>query len=104
MRLVVGLTARADQPIDLFAVLKDNQGRSALNAEPDHGALLLVDVDLSDGELSGVLVGKLGQDRGDHPTGRAPRRPKIDYHRLGGAEHVLVEVGSGDLDRCTYSD
>ena len=49
------------------------------------------------GEVGALLLGgDLGEHRGDHPAGRAPRRPEVDEHRALGAEHQLVEGGVGD--------
>ena len=45
---------------------------------------VVVDVELGDAELAGVLGGDLVEDRGDHLAGPAPLGPEVDEDRLVG--------------------
>ena len=57
---------------------------------------VVVDVELGDRELAGLLGGDLVEDRGDHLARAAPLGPEVDEDGLGrGADDLLVEGGVG---------
>ena len=59
---------------------------------------MVVDVELGDGDVAGVLVGDLGQDRRDLLARTAPFGPEVDDDGLVGADHALVEGVGGQVD------
>ena len=58
---------------------------------------VLVDVQLADRDLGGMLGGYLLDDGADGAAGTAPGSPEVDDHRLRGAADLGVEsvVGQG---------
>ena len=81
------LRNRADDLLGDDAVLEQEQGRDAADAEV-HGRLRVgVDVELREGELAIVFLGELFYDGGDHLTGATPVGPEIDQDREVGVEY-----------------
>ncbi len=83
----------ADNPVDLLAVLEDEQRRDAEDVEAAGGGGVLVDVQLGHAHASGHLGGQLVDDRRDHPAGAAPRGPQVDQHGHRRLLHVARERG-----------
>src|SRR5690606_34525190 len=57
------------------------------------GGLILVDVELHDLELAGLLVGQGLEMRGHRLAGPAPGRPKVDEDGGRGRKDVVAELG-----------
>ena len=80
-----------------LAVLEQDQRRDAADAIFHRRLRILVDVDLGDRDLALHVAGQLLEERRDHLAGTAPLRPEVDEHRPGGAQHIGLERGIGDL-------
>src|ERR671912_767280 len=87
------LTLGADEALLGGAVLEDDQGGDAHHVEATRHVGVVVDVELGDGDLAGVLAGDLVEDGGDHLARPAPLRPEVDDDRLVGRCDGLVEGG-----------
>src|SRR5690606_16442361 len=75
-----------------------------------HGQIgVLVDVELEDGDLVGVLGLDLVEHGRDHATRPAPRGPEVDQHGSVGLQNVLLPgglsgcLGSHGLSPCSVS-
>ena len=79
-------------------VVEDEQRRDAHHVEPPGEVRVLVDVQLGDLQLAGVLGGDLREDGGDHLARTAPLGPEVDDHRHVRRADRLVEVGGGEGD------
>src|SRR5439155_117869 len=73
-------------------VLEQDHRRDRADAEASGGDRIGVDVKLGDLDLLALLVRDLLEDRRDHPTGPAPRRPEVDEHRCLRLQDILLEV------------
>src|SRR5690606_21693169 len=80
-----------------IATLEQHQRRNAANAILGGRFLVIVDVELGDLELAGVILGDVVQDRGDHLAGATPFGPVIDQHRGLGLQHFGFEVAVGHI-------
>ena len=69
---------RADQRVDLLAVLEHDQGRDAHDAEPASGLDVLVRVELGERDLAVHLLRELLDDGVQSSAGAAPGRPEVD--------------------------
>ena len=87
----------ADDLLDDLAVFEDEQGRDAADVVAAGGIHRLIDVELGDLELAGVIVRDLRDGRGKHVAWAAPLGPKIHEHRLGaaGGENFCLKVCVG---------
>ena len=85
----------ADDLVDQLAVLEQQQRRNAAHVVLDGRARVLVDVQLADGHLAGILRGQLIDGWTKALARAAPLRPEIDEDGLSALEHGLVEVGVG---------
>src|SRR5690606_7253143 len=72
------------------------EGGDAHHVEAAGHVGVLVDVELDDLELAGLLLGDLLEDRGDRLARSAPLSPEVDQDGLGRAADLLVEGGVGD--------
>jgi len=68
------------QPVYLATVLENQQSRYTLNAKARGRQGIGVDVEFTDKDTSGEFGRELFDDRCDHPTWTAPRRPKIKQY------------------------
>src|SRR5207237_249618 len=82
----------ADESLRLPAVLEQDHRRDRADAEASSGNRIGVDVELGDLDFLALLVRDLLEDRRDHPTGPAPRRPEVDEHRCLRLQDILLEV------------
>jgi hypothetical protein len=74
---------RADNSVDLLPILDHDEQRDRLRAKPGREHGIRVDVNLHDLEVPHVSLGEIFKHGRDHPTGSAPRRPKIHHHGHG---------------------
>ncbi len=72
-------------------VLEQDHRRDRYHLEVTRGRRVLVDVDLGDGQRTGLLRGDLLEHRGDHLAWAAPGRPEVDQHRRAARQHVVGE-------------
>jgi hypothetical protein len=79
------------------AVLEDDQRRDRHDAVLGGRLLVLVDVELDDPKLVGLLVGDLLEARRDHTARTAPGRPEVDENGLVVLEHLGLEVVVGHV-------
>src|SRR5207237_7983317 len=70
----------ADDALDSLAVREQDHRRDARDAEVHRRVLVLVDVELDDPQLAGLLSGDLLQNGSDHAARAAPLRPEVDEH------------------------
>ena len=82
-----------------FAVLEQQQGGDAHDAELSRQLGLLVHVHLAHLDV-GALLGHLVHDGAEHPAGAAPAGPEVQQDGLGAPEHLSVEVFFRDGDDC----
>src|SRR4051812_19090189 len=92
----LALALGADHALHRLTVLEDDERGDAHDVEPPGDVRVVVDVQLGDLELAGLLVGDLVEDRGDHLARTAPLGPEVDEHRLARAGDLLVEGGIGE--------
>ena len=83
----------ADDALDLLAVLEEDQGRNALDAELPLRLRVVVDVELGDLEATRILLCDLLEHGGDHAAGAAPFGPEVDQDRLVGLDDLALEGG-----------
>ncbi len=68
----------ANDLLDLFAIFKEEHGRDGADAVFGGDGVVVIDVDLGNGHLTGELGGELGEDGSDGFAGAAPGGPEID--------------------------
>ena len=84
---------RANNGLDLFAVLEEDKGGHRTDADLLRNLALLVDVDLVEAELlAGGGLGDLLEDRADHLARTAPGGPEVDHDDLVTAGNLLELV------------
>ena len=74
-----GLGLCAHELIDQFAILEEEDGGDVADAILSSQVLILLDVTLSNGNLSVELTGQLGNHWAYHAAGSAPCSPKVNY-------------------------
>src|SRR5690606_20823351 len=89
----LALALGADHPLGRLAVLEHDQRGDAHHVEAASDLGVVVDVQLGDGELAGLLRGDLVEDGGDHLARPAPLGPEVDEDGLAGAGDHLVKGG-----------
>ncbi len=89
----LGLGGSAHFVASQFAVLEQQQGGNATNAELGGDAAVLVHIDLHDGELALVFAGHLVERGRDHAARPAPLGPEVHENGNAGLQHVLLEIG-----------
>lgn len=88
------------ETVDRLAILEQDHGRQAADAEAHHDVLLDVAVDLGQQQFALVGLGDLRQQRHQRLARGAPVGPEVHQDRL--VERVLddqlLEVGAGDVE------
>src|SRR6266571_525397 len=87
----LGLRMVANDTVGLTAVLEQDHRRDRADAEAPSGDRVGIDIELGDTDLLALLAGDLFEDRRDHATRAAPRRPEVDEHGRLRLEDVLLE-------------
>src|SRR5438874_5687795 len=87
-----------DDPGLLLAVLEDDQGRDAHNAEPSGRLWIVVHVHLGRGHALGEVARDVLDDRRDHVAGDAPFGPEVHQDRPLGMQDLAFEVLVRNLD------
>lgn len=81
---------RADDRVDLLAILEKDKGRHGTNTDFLRDLALLIDIDLVEADLlASGRVRDLFKDGADHLARATPRRPEVDDHNLVTASHLL---------------
>ena len=78
----IGLVGDADDLLDHFAVLHDDDRRDRHDLELGGDFAIGIDVDLADLGATFVVTGELVDGRGERSAGAAPLRPVIYNNRL----------------------
>lgn len=80
-----------------ITVLEQHQRRDTTHAILGRGFLILVDIELGNGQLASVGVSDFVQDRGDHFAWTAPLSPIVDQYRAFGLEYVSLEASVANM-------
>src|SRR5579883_1649203 len=76
----LGLPLRTHDPGDRVPLLEEDEGGDAHDVEPAGDVEVVVDVELGDPQLAGLLGGDLLEHRGDHLAWPAPFGPEVHEH------------------------
>ena len=79
-----GFLSGTDLLVDHLSVLKEEDGGNIANAVFGYNGVVLVYVDLTDGDTASVFLGQFIDDGADHAAGTTPFGPKVKYYRLAG--------------------
>src|SRR4051812_49921241 len=90
----LALALGTDEPADGLAMFEDDERGDAHHFEAAGGVGVVVDVELGDAHLAGLLGRDLLEDRGDHLARTAPLGPEVDDDDVGAvAGDLFVEGG-----------
>src|SRR5580700_403695 len=87
----------SDDAIDRLAILEENQAGYARDLILAGEAGVFVGIQLDELRFAFICRGNLFDDGRKHAARPAPRRPKIDEHRLGALEHLGFKVRLRDV-------
>src|SRR5581483_7050126 len=96
------LRYEAHDPVDGLAALEEAEARDPGDAVLSGDRRRFVGVQLDERDAVAHLPGDLLDDRREHATRAAPRRPEVDQHGLGAAEHFGRKRALGDVGECAH--
>ena len=79
-----GFLSGADLLVDHLSVFEEEDGGDVTDTVFGHDGVVLVYIDLTDGDAAGVFLGQFIDDGADHAAGTTPFGPKVKYYRLAG--------------------
>ena len=95
---VHGLSVQCANPLaDHLSALKKQESGNVPNTKAPRDGLVVVDVNLADGQLALVVARHLLKDRGDGAARATPGRPKVHQDWDIAADDVILEVGVGGV-------
>lgn len=83
--------------VGFLSILEYEQGGNAHGVKAHRRRLILVDVQLSEGDLARVFLREFLNDRFNHSAGTAPSGPEVDY-RVGMLGCKRLEGGISHYD------
>ena len=92
-----GLRHHPDDLVDQLAALEKQHGGDGADAILRGDRVVLVDVQLRDGDLAIELARELFEDRSDGLARSSPGSPEVDEDRRGGTRNRALERVSGEV-------
>src|SRR5687768_12701909 len=97
------LRHRADDRVDVLAVLEEQNARNGADAVLRCDVLIRIDVELGDLHAAGILTSELFDDGCHHATRSAPRGPEVHDGKTLTLLDFVAEVRVSDCDRPAVS-